>query len=137
MTIVGSKLGSNFVPPAYFSATVIAVVLILTAAMLLLFQWMSRILKEQTQNLMTVTNLVASKDLQTFQNLQWTTTQSLTNQSPNQSDADPIPVLDDQQMAFRLANKYREQGMDPSLAFAQTDDEFLSEFGGPDAFRTH
>lgn len=112
--------------PAYFSATVIVMTLILSGTIIYLTRWLSKILESQSQILMTTQNLLASKDLTTYQNLQWT------NRQVSQSQSEPVeqvPVLDDEALAAYMAKRYEENGMDPNLALNHEDVDFRSEFG--------
>lgn len=118
-------------PPAYFSATVIALTLILSATILSMSHLLSKILEKQNQMAEKMVNLAASKDLTTFQHLQMMPT----NQNP-ETDELHSP-MNDAVAAERLAKHFADQGLDPSLAYAQSDDEMLADFGGPEAFRTH
>ena len=118
--------------PAYFSATVIALSLILSATIVYLTQWLSKILKSQQEILTTTQNLLVSKDLTTFQNLQWTTTESFANSQSKKSQSEPVeevPILDDEALAIHMAKRYEAQGMDPNLALNNDDVDFRSEFG--------
>lgn len=111
--------------PAYFSATVIALTLILSAMLLVLFQWMAKLMDKQNQMWQTAMNLAASKDLTAFQNLQATST-NLSQPSPIDEPASP---LNDAVIAERLAEHYKRAGVDPNLAYSQDDIDFATEFG--------
>lgn len=115
--------------PVYFSVTVIAITLIFSAVILLMMRWMSKSLKTQTDTMLTMVNLAASKDLTTFQNLQ-RTNQTL-NPSSQSELVDPVIPMNDEALAHRLAEHYKAQGMDPNMAYAKSDDEvdFRTEFG--------
>lgn len=113
--------------PGFFFATVTAVTAILVTAFLILFHWMRNLIQSQNQLLMTVTNLATSKDLATFQNLQWTTTQSLNHQSQS---VDEVHPLDDASLAHALAERYKAMGQDPNRAYNMDDDvDFATDFG--------
>lgn len=116
--------------PAYFSATVIALTLILTSASLLLFQWMTKLIQKQNQMWTTMMNLMASKDPMTFQSLQ--TTQNWT-QNPVLPvlDDEPVSPLNDEVAAKRLASQYEKAGLDPNMAYARDENsvDFNAEFG--------
>lgn len=71
----------------------------------------------------TLTNMILSKDPMTFQQIQATTSQL-------SAPSELVNPLDDQAAALALAEKYRANGLDPSMAFAQDDDvDFRAEFG--------
>lgn len=112
--------------PAYFSATVIVITLISSATTIYLTRWLSKILKDQREVLTTTANLLASKNLETFQRLQWTTAETQKSQS---GAVEEVPVLDDTALANRLAEKYNAMGFDPALAYNQDDPDFMTEFG--------
>lgn len=119
--------------PGFFFATVVAVTAILVTASLILFKWMSNLIQSQNRILVTLTNLATSKNLETFQNLQWTTTESLANSQSKKSQSElveQVPILDDVQMAHHLAERYKQMGRDPQMAYNHEDDvDFATEFG--------
>ena len=54
------------------------------------------------------------------------TNQSLTS-SPQREEF--VSPLDDESVAKSLAERYEKQGLDPNLAYAQDDVDFMTEFG--------
>jgi hypothetical protein len=115
--------------PGYFFATVTAVTAILVIAFLILFHWMRNLIQSQNSLLLTLTNLATSKNLETFQNLQWTTMRTLDQQSQS-APVEPIPVLDDISLAHALAERNKAMGQDPNRAYNMEDDvDFGTEFG--------
>lgn len=116
--------------PGFFFGTVVAVTAILVTASLILFRWMSNLIQSQNKIITTLTNLATSKNLETFQNLQWTTTQSLNQNQSQSGPVEQVPILDDVQMAHHLAERYKEMGHDPQMAYNHEDDvDFATEFG--------
>lgn len=120
--------------PGYFFATVTAVTAILVIAMLLMFQWWKKLMIQFLKSLETATNLAASKNLETFQRLQATTNLNQNPLNPS-GDVEILHPLNDEAIAHQIAENLKAQGMDPNRAYANTDDEWIADFGGPDAFR--
>src|SRR5688572_23816626 len=81
-------------------------------------QWMKffEIMFQEIQNL---NKIVASKDLTTFSALKTLTTTEKSNLSvaAHPSNMDPYFPMDDASVARRLAEAYKDRGIDPSLAF--------------------
>jgi hypothetical protein len=61
----------------------------------------------------------------------------MSNQSSVEEPGERIHPLNDAAIAREIAEGLKARGMDPNLAYANTDDEWLADFGGPEAFRTN
>lgn len=88
-------------------------------------------MQSQMRNLISLnkdlTNLAASKDLETFRHLTAITTTNPMETSAF-SEANIVP-MDDQAMVARLAEAYKAHGIDPQQAYDNPLDDF-----GPGAF---
>lgn len=111
----------SFFVIALATVWLLAIASILGLLKILMMQ--NRTLTEQRKEIQTLTNLVASKDPMTFQQLQMTT-----SQLPQSAD-ERIHPLNDEAIAHRLAEDFKRAGFDPNYAYAQDDTNFLDEFG--------
>jgi hypothetical protein len=100
------------------------ITLISSATTIYLTRWLSKILKDQREVLTTTANLLASKNLETFQRLQWTT-----KETSRSEPVEEAPILDDEALAVSLAKRYEKMGLNPNMAYNQDDPDFMTEFG--------
>ncbi|MFG2268102.1 hypothetical protein [Streptomyces sp. NPDC048720] len=114
------SLGKSMTQLASFCVTVIALSLIAT----LIIQVQQKQIQKLMEQNRILTNLAASKNLEAFHQIQATTkSQQL------QSEDEPVNPLNDEAVAHALAEKYKQQGLDPNYAYAQDETNFASEFG--------
>ena len=116
-----------------------AIVLLLAVTFLLMMRWIFRqsqiqmekvmeLTQMQLRHIRTMTHMVASKDWETYRNLEMTT-------KPDPIPYEEMPAMDDASVAERLAERYAEHGLNPSFAYATDDTDPVHDFGGPEAFR--